>query len=73
VNAYCPGPTNTHGFSHAGKEFLANLQPLIDATAAEARMGQPEDIADVVGLLVEDSARWVSGVCLGTNGGYHMA
>jgi NAD(P)-dependent dehydrogenase (short-subunit alcohol dehydrogenase family) len=73
VNAVCPGPTNTHGFNHSGDDFRAQLQPLLDATPAGGRMGEPEEIAYAVGFLCEPSARWVTGVCMGVNGGYHLA
>ncbi|KIY04078.1 uncharacterized protein Z520_00770 [Fonsecaea multimorphosa CBS 102226] len=73
VNAICPGPTNTHGFNHAGDEFRAKLQPLLDATAKAARMADPSEIAGAVGLLCEEKAGWVTGVCMGVNGGFHLA
>ncbi|KAH8810594.1 short chain type dehydrogenase [Xylogone sp. PMI_703] len=72
VNAICPGPTNTHGFNHAGREFLAKLQPLMDATPAGARVAEPEEIVAVVGFLSEDTARWVTEVCISVTGGYHL-
>ena len=72
VNAICPGPTNTHGFNHAGEKFLASLQPVLDATPKAARVAEPSEIAGAVGLLCEEKAGWVTGVCLGVNGGFHM-
>ncbi len=73
VNSICPGPTNTYGFNHAGDKFRATLQPLLDATPAGARMAEPSEIANVVGFLCEEKAGWVTGVCLGVNGGFFMA
>lgn len=37
--------------------------------AALGRLGQPQDIADVVALLVSDDARWITGQNLRVNGG----
>ncbi|KIW17540.1 hypothetical protein PV08_04734 [Exophiala spinifera] len=73
VNAYCPGPTKTHGFSHAGEKFLASLQPMLEATPKAGRMADPSEIAGAVGLLCEEKAGWVTGVCIGVSGGFHMA
>ena len=39
------------------------------ALAAFGRLGEPEDIARVVGFLASDEASWVSGQNLGANGG----
>lgn len=32
-------------------------------------MGQPEDVADVVGMLCSHDARWITGTVVGANGG----
>jgi 3-oxoacyl-[acyl-carrier protein] reductase len=37
--------------------------------AALKRIGEPEDIADIVGFLASDEARWLTGVTLAANGG----
>jgi NAD(P)-dependent dehydrogenase (short-subunit alcohol dehydrogenase family) len=73
VNAIAPGPTNTFGFNHAGPAFQEKIQPLLDATPAGSRMGEPEEMAHAVGFLCEEKSRWISGVCLGVNGGFFMA
>ncbi|PMD13531.1 short chain type dehydrogenase [Hyaloscypha hepaticicola] len=73
VNAICPGPTDTSAFNNSSAEFLAKVQPLLDATPAGSRMGTPEEVAHVIGFLCEEKSRWISGVGLGTNGGYFMA
>jgi NAD(P)-dependent dehydrogenase (short-subunit alcohol dehydrogenase family) len=36
-------------------------------------MGTPEEVAHAIGFLCEEKSRWISGVCLGVNGGYFMA
>ncbi len=67
VNAVLPGPVNTELF-HEGKtpEMVARLAAL----SAFNRIGEPEDIARVVAFLATDEAGWISGQCLGVNGGF---
>ena len=43
-------------------------QKTIEATAL-GRLGQPEDVADVVAFLLSDDAHWVTGQILDANGG----
>ncbi|HEY3682072.1 MAG TPA: SDR family oxidoreductase [Streptosporangiaceae bacterium] len=64
VNSVLPGPTNTDGFaaSSAPVETLTARTPL-------GRLGEPEDIAEVVGFLVSDAARWVTGQNIAVDGG----
>jgi 3-oxoacyl-[acyl-carrier protein] reductase len=66
VNAVAPGPTATDLFLD-GKtpehvERLAKLSPL-------ERIGQPDEIADVVAFLAKPGT-WVNGQTLRANGGY---
>lgn len=64
VNSVLPGPTSTEMFAASGApvdELLARI-PL-------GRLGQPEDIAEVVGFLASDAARWVTGQSIGVDGG----
>ena len=37
--------------------------------AALGRLGQPQDVAEVLALLVSDDARWITGQNLRVNGG----
>lgn len=69
VNAVSPGPTRTEGFAAAGDEVMKILQPTIDSTPVEARMGAPSEIAFAVACLCEERARWINGVHLHANGG----
>lgn len=66
VNAVAPGPTATalflDGKTPERVEQLAKMAPL-------ERLGQPEDIANVVGLLVGPQGAWVNGQTLRANGG----
>lgn len=67
VNTLSPGPVNTTLFRR-GK--TADQISQLAAAAALGRIGEAEDIADMVALLVDDGARWVSGQNILVNGGY---
>ena len=66
VNVVSPGPTDTELFGQAkteqDKQRFAQM-------AALGRLGQPEDIADVVALLVSVNAYWITGQNIRANGG----
>jgi 3-oxoacyl-[acyl-carrier protein] reductase len=64
VNLVSPGVTDTDG--------LVLPQPAIDGLIQQTplgRLGQPDDIADVVAFLVSDDAHWVTGQNIQVNGG----
>jgi 3-oxoacyl-[acyl-carrier protein] reductase len=66
VNAVAPGPTATKLFLE-GKpqqviDHLTNLAPL-------ERLGQPQDIANVVAFLAGPDGGWINGQVLRANGG----
>ena len=65
VNAVAPGPTATALFLEGKDEptvtALANMNPM-------ARLGTPEDVAEVVSFLA-GPARWVNGQVIYVNGG----
>jgi 3-oxoacyl-[acyl-carrier protein] reductase len=64
VNVVSPGVTDTDG--------LILPQPAIDHLVSQTplgRLGQPQDIADVVAFLVGDDAHWMTGQNLQVNGG----
>ncbi len=66
VNAVAPGPTATalflDGKPQAVIDQLAKLAPL-------ERLGQPEDIANTVAMLVGPDGAWINGQILRANGG----
>jgi 3-oxoacyl-[acyl-carrier protein] reductase len=66
VNVVSPGPTETELFGQ-GKTEHDKLR--FAQMAALGRLGQPQDIADVVALLVSDDARWITGQNIRANGG----
>ena len=64
VNSISPGVTDTDG--------LVLDQETIDQLTVQTplgRLGQPEDIADVVAFLVSDDARWLTGQNIKPTGG----
>lgn len=48
VNCVSPGPIATDQFHNSSPEFKQALQPMIESTPAEARMGEVEDIVPLV-------------------------
>jgi 2-hydroxycyclohexanecarboxyl-CoA dehydrogenase len=73
VNCVAPGPVDTALW--AGMADEANMEKL---TAALARMiplgriGQPEDVADVVAFFASDDSRYLTGQVLSIDGGLTM-
>lgn len=66
VNAVAPGPTATQLFLD-GKtpeqlEHFAKMPPL-------ERLGQPQDVADVIAFLASTRGHWVNGQVIRVNGG----
>ncbi len=66
INAVSPGATETETY-RSGKsgQFLASLE----AMSAFGRLGQPDEIADVVAFVASGAAGWVTGQNIRVNGG----
>jgi 3-oxoacyl-[acyl-carrier protein] reductase len=65
VNSISPGPTNTELFTNGkSEETISRLASL----SAFNRIGDPQDIANVVLFLVSDEAKWISAQNVGVNG-----
>ncbi|MGW3890131.1 SDR family NAD(P)-dependent oxidoreductase [Micromonospora chokoriensis] len=70
VNAVAPGATRT---ATNGPAFEApGLADLIAATTALNRLGEPDDVADVVAFLASDAARWITGQVIDASGGLFL-
>jgi 3-oxoacyl-[acyl-carrier protein] reductase len=66
VNSVSPGPTNTELFTTGkSEEVIARLASL----SAFNRIGETDDIANVVVFLASDDAKWVNAQNIGINGG----
>lgn len=66
VNAVAPGviATDMSSFTktEGGQQLALRMQAL-------KRIGQPDDVADVIAFLVSEKARWITGVTLPVDGG----
>jgi 3-oxoacyl-[acyl-carrier protein] reductase len=65
VNIVSPGPTQTGWLPPDMESVIAEHSPL-------KRIGQPEDVADVILFLASDQARWLTGQCIRAGGGHRM-
>ena len=65
VNAVNPGFTATEG----NAEFRSSMADSAIQQTPLGRLGQPDDIADVVAFVASDDARWVTGSLLQAGGG----
>ncbi len=63
LNSVAPGTTATDMVK--GQAWTGR----IPKWAALRRIGEPEDIADIVAFLASDDARWLTGLTLAANGG----
>ena len=68
MNAVMPGVVDTE---------LAKILTTTDASRAEylrlmpiSRVGKPEDVGALVGFLLSDEASWMTGQCIGVDGGH---
>lgn len=69
VNAICPGYIATDMTASMPQEVLESIIRQIPA----ARMGKPEEIADMVVFLASDRASFVTGATMTVNGGQYIA
>ena len=77
VNAVCPGTIETPLFHNAIDNYVARsgankAEVLQEEAAAQplGRVGQPEDVAELVGFLVSDKAAFITGSLHAVDGGY---
>ena len=66
VNAVAPGPTATDLFLKGKSEQLLKT---IAGFNPQNRIGQPEEIANVISFLTSPESGWVSGQTIRANGG----
>ncbi|GJN22517.1 hypothetical protein PR202_gb10086 [Eleusine coracana subsp. coracana] len=67
ANSVAPGPVATPMF------FAGKTEQRVKAVAGECpmgRIGEPMDVAPVVGFLCTDEAGWINGQVIRVNGGY---
>jgi 3-oxoacyl-[acyl-carrier protein] reductase len=68
INAIAPGPVRTELFTMGKTQ--EQIQALGSMNAFQ-RLGEPEDIANAIELLVSDQAGWITGQTIRVNGGYN--
>lgn len=66
VNAVAPGPTATDLFM---KDKPDSVLKMIAGFNPQNRIGKPDEIAEVVGFLSGEGARWITGQTVRVNGG----
>jgi 3-oxoacyl-[acyl-carrier protein] reductase len=67
VNAVAPGPTVTD--MNPWMLGQPEVQQMVGTGNAIPRVGQPEDVADVVAFLASEAGRWVTGQVIDASGG----
>ncbi len=65
VNVVCPGATQTGYITPENEPALVARTPL-------GRLGQAEDVADVITFLASEQARWLTGQLIYASGGFLM-
>ncbi|TYP73260.1 SDR family oxidoreductase [Paenibacillus methanolicus] len=68
INCIAPGQVATELFLNGKSEELIDSYRRMNAFG---RLGEAEDIADAVELLVSDQARWITGQTIRVNGGFN--
>jgi len=68
VNSVNPGMVVTEG-THSAGIIGSDLEQWALSTTPLGRLGQPDDIADVVTFLASNDARWITGESLIVSGG----
>lgn len=68
VNCIAPGQVSTELFLNGKSDELVDSFRRMNAFG---RLGEPEDIANVIDLLVSDKARWITGQTIRVNGGFN--
>lgn len=70
VNAVCPSMTKTEAVNAMLSE---EFEKKVVKAYPMRRLGEPEDIANLVVFLASDRASWITGQALSVNGGYATA
>lgn len=68
INCIAPGQVATDMFLNGKSDELVDSFRRMNAFG---RLGEPEDIANAIELLVSDKARWITGQTIRVNGGFN--
>ncbi|KAM5349859.1 hypothetical protein ACJ41O_006364 [Fusarium nematophilum] len=69
ANAVTAGLTETDAVVNCGPEAVQRFQDEFFPSQSIPRFGQPDDVADVIGLLCGEDARWITGCVISASGG----
>ena len=69
ANAVTVGLTQTDSVMKVPPNMLETFKQEFIPLQSLPRFGQPEDVADVVGLLCSHDARWITGCVISASGG----
>jgi Dehydrogenases with different specificities (related to short-chain alcohol dehydrogenases) len=69
ANSVSVGLTETESVTNLPPDLLKQLQDEAFPLQSMPRFGQPDDIADIVGLLCSSDARWITGCVVSASGG----
>ncbi|KAL2432704.1 hypothetical protein ABEF95_014707 [Exophiala dermatitidis] len=69
ANSVLTGLTETGGVQQYGPKVWEELQDFWVGKQTIPRLGQPDDVADVVGFLCSRDGRWITGSKVSANGG----
>ncbi|MFD1545202.1 SDR family NAD(P)-dependent oxidoreductase [Nonomuraea guangzhouensis] len=70
VNTVAPGAVRTD--LTAGFTSIPEVVAGLEAITALGRLGEPEDVADVIGFLAGPQGRWVTGQTIDVSGGTYL-
>lgn len=66
VNAVSPGPVRTG----LGGGLTPEFEALLASQTALGRIGEPDDVAKVIAMLLSDTGAWINGQSIEVAGGY---
>lgn len=69
VNTVLPGVTETKMLRDMFACYPPEVEALLIQRTALGRLGRPADVADAVGFLASDEARWITGQSIRVDGG----
>ncbi|OLN90339.1 3-oxoacyl-[acyl-carrier-protein] reductase 12 [Colletotrichum chlorophyti] len=71
-NSVAVGPTETDALAAARATIPEIIDKQKDYSTAAPRLGEPEDVAYIVGFLASEEGRWVNGAAVSANGGHRQ-
>ena len=69
ANAVTVGLTQTDSVMKCPPDMLEVFKDEFITLQSSPKFGQPEDVADVVGMLCSRDARWITGTVVSASGG----